>query len=45
MQFGYFTLSDNHCVDSRRSANRLSGILALARQLNRCDNSLRLADG
>ncbi len=39
MQFGYFTLSDNHPVDNRRSANqRISGILALAGQLNRCDH-------
>jgi hypothetical protein len=39
MQFGYFTLSDNHYLDNRRGANQLiSGILALAGQLNRCDN-------
>ncbi len=39
MQFGYFTLSDNHYVDNRRGANRLiADILALAGQLNRCDN-------
>ena len=39
MQFGYFPLSDNHYVDNRRGSNKLiSGILALAGQLNRCDN-------
>ncbi len=39
MQFGYFTLSDNHYADNRRSVSELiADILDVAGQLNRCDN-------
>jgi len=40
MEFGYFTLSDNHYPNNRRSANQF--IMEIREQANRADFPIRL---